>query len=104
MKSAEEIYCIKFDKSYSEKGELQYGMYELGKYPFGSSVIPISIVLESNNRITVIFDNGVKHILYYAEDVELFMRPKVKEKTEENGGTTDTGTKPAKAGRGKNTS
>ena len=94
---------MKFNKSYTEKGELQYSMYTLGQEPAYSEVIPIGIVLDSNNRITVFFDTGVKHIIHYAEDVELFIRPKLKEKKQEDGTTTDSGDNKGKVGRGKNT-
>lgn len=83
MKANEEIYCVRFNKCVL-KDDIHSTMYTLG-VPTPTTlglIIPESIILKGE-KITVTFDNKTKHIIHYAQDVELFIREK--EKTEEDG-------------------
>lgn len=81
MKTNEEIYRVIFNKIQRE-GRFLCESYELNADSFFG--IPESITLNSkSNKITVTFEDGKKHVFSYESDVEIFLRPKEKEKTDE---------------------
>jgi hypothetical protein len=84
MKAKEEIYSVKFNKFISST-DMMFTVYTLG-VPFMSGqtiVTPESITLKGD-KITITFEEGLKHTISYNTDVEIFERPvvEVKPKTD----------------------
>ncbi len=89
MKTASEIYSIRFNKAVLRDGDIHFTVYTLDVPIFSqaslSPLIPKSILLNNKtNKITVTFNNGNTHTLHYGEDVEIFTRPKELKDGKEN--------------------
>jgi hypothetical protein len=81
MKATEEIYSIRFNKAILKDGDIHFSVYTLGvpifSYNSTTPLVPVDITLNSKtNKITVLFNNREKHIIFYNPDVELFTREK----------------------------
>jgi len=101
MKANEEIYCVRYNKIML-KDDMHVMTYTID-IPVVTAlglIIPKSIILKGD-KITVAFDNKTKHIIHYAQDVELFIREI--EKTETDGGDIQTEPEPRAVRKRSNT-